>query len=389
MTIFHSRDGFVANILVVLSLLSLTLAFPLDSWNKIEGTRLDSLRDQICHCSRDKGKAMSSISWNLGRSYSGTRLYYKVVQGSSLQVFPFASSQTSRSLRIDMMTDGRPLEGMAELWQGPNYCPQKFRVYSENGNERPFCVSIEAPTDTEFSCAIKNTGETFEFPLSTIVRDLNHLEDAEANPFYYSELFLEDKNQRSSNNGIGNVLSRRNGRIIQGGAIRSFNFAPQVDKIQVLLETSGLPLWARIEVSQGPDNNKQVVDIYSEDGQRFPLYLAIDLPSSSRSDGFVINNNASPISGVEGVGHVMRIINAATMEFPLKVFVDAYTNGLNSNAMASTLEQALDFDVVPQVPVGFVDGNVMEDSNQNWDNFNDIPSPRVPTIEDSKYYPTW
>ena len=66
-----------------------------------------------------------------------------VVQGSSLQVFPFATSKNARSLRIDMMTDGRPLEARAELWQGPDYCPQKMRVYSENGYERRKCTHLE------------------------------------------------------------------------------------------------------------------------------------------------------------------------------------------------------------------------------------------------------
>lgn len=60
----------------------------------------------------------------------------EVVQGSSLHVVPFSTSRNARSLRIDMMTDGRPLEAQAELWQGPDHCPQKMRVYSENGYER-------------------------------------------------------------------------------------------------------------------------------------------------------------------------------------------------------------------------------------------------------------
>jgi len=304
-----------------------------------------------------------------------TKLHYaspsirEVVQGSSLRVFPFESSRNSRSLRIDMMTDGRPLEAKAELWHGPSYCPQKIRVYSENGYERPFRACIEPPTlDSNFAVAIRNTGKTFEFPLAASVQDLEAMDEADANPFYDSDLLLEEDGGEDDSNGYGNVLSRKNGRTIQGGAIRSFNFAPKVDKIQVLLETSGLPLCARIEISQGPDNNKQVMDIFSEDGKRFPIYLAIDLPSSTES-----------VSSAEGMGHVIRIINAATMEYPIKVWVDSYTN-------SPTPTNAVFFDSSEQSPRTIETQRILEGSIKGDTN---IPAFRVPKVEDYKSYPTW
>ncbi|KAL3926722.1 MAG: hypothetical protein SGBAC_013360 [Bacillariaceae sp.] len=247
------------------------------------------------------------------------------------------------------MTDGRPLEARAELWHGPSYCPQKIRVYSENGRDRPFRACIEAPSlDSNFAVAIQNTGKTFEFPLSAAVQDLEAMDESDANPFFHSELMLEEEDDT---NGYGNVLSRTNGRSIQGGAIRSFNFAPKVDKVQVLLETSGLPLCARIEISQGPDNTKQVMDIYSEDGKRFPLYLAVDFPSST------------------GLGHVMRIINASTMEFPIKVWVDSYTTNSASPAVVSSDSK--------QLP------RILEGSTKDG---TDIPAYQVPKLEDSNSY---
>eukprot|EP00980_Cylindrotheca_fusiformis_P031547 scaffold26548_cov93-Cylindrotheca_fusiformis.AAC.1 len=74
---------------------------------------------------------------------------FDVVQGSSLQIFSFLQSKNERRLRIDMVTDGRPLEAKAELWQGPHYIPQKVRVYSENGRERPFRVVMETPLERD------------------------------------------------------------------------------------------------------------------------------------------------------------------------------------------------------------------------------------------------
>lgn len=96
-------------------------------------------------------------------------------------------------------------------------------------------------------------------------------------------------------------------KICQGGAVITERFEPEVQSVQVFLQSEGRPLQCRIELIQGPNNVKQVMEVYTEEGSTRPFYTIIETP------GY-------------GTG-VVRIINTSTMEFPFSATVQPWDIG--------------------------------------------------------------
>mmetsp|Transcript_8263 Transcript_8263/g.10483 ORF Transcript_8263/g.10483 Transcript_8263/m.10483 type:complete len:332 (+) Transcript_8263:131-1126(+) len=200
------------------------------------------------------------------------------IQGDTLKTC--ALSEGVERVEVILRTEGRPLNSNVELWQGPDNCPQKISVYLEDGSLRPFRATVECPGSSN-SIAIRNTGQ-MEFPLAAV---------------------METDFSRDTR-GPGYTLYEANeSRLIQGGAIYTAPFAPSVSSVQIMLKTDGRPMNARIELLQGPNNNKQVMEVYSEDGGKRPFFGIVDTP---------------------GTGNVVRIVNTATVEFPLNACVHPY-----------------------------------------------------------------
>jgi hypothetical protein len=221
---------------------------------------------------------MGDIGYDMGRlgemSRVGNAAIPILVQGGTLKTWSYASSAVER-VQVSLSTEGRPLDADIELWQGPDNTPVKMRVYSEDGNYRPFNAVIETPSAPN-TIAIRNIG-AIEFPLaaSMIANDV----EEPVNDFAATAM------------------------TVQGGALRTYPFAPDVQRIELMLKTDGRPLNARIELLQGPNNNKQVIELYADDGLARPFFAIID---------------------TVGAGNVVRIANTAPIEFPLVASVQPH-----------------------------------------------------------------
>jgi len=197
-----------------------------------------------------------------------------MVQGGSLRTWSYRSPVIEQ-VQVVLSSDGRPLDADIELWHGPDNTPLKMRVYLENGQLRPFTSVIETPRGPN-TIAVRNIGQ-IEFPIT-------------------ASMFTENIDAPSNECVSASAT-------IQGGALRTYPFDPSVESVQVLLRTDGRPLNARIELLQGPNNNKEVIELYTEDGCDRPFFCILETPGS---------------------GNVVRIVNTAPVEFPMYAGVLPY-----------------------------------------------------------------
>jgi hypothetical protein len=198
-----------------------------------------------------------------------------ILQGGALRTWSEPTGAVER-VQVSLKTEGRALNANVELWHGANNTPLKITIYSDDGGLLPFNAVIETPVGPN-TIAIRNTG-TVEFPLAACVGT-----------------DVEDVAKRLSDMGTLKTM--------QGGAIHSYPFDRSVASVQVLLMTNGRPLSARIELLQGPNNDKQVIDISTEDGMVCPFFAVIETP---------------------GTGNVVRVVNTASVEFPMRACVQPY-----------------------------------------------------------------
>ena len=200
------------------------------------------------------------------------------IQGSTLRTCPLDPSTESVQFSLTGPSS-RPVVCEVQLWSAPTYTPLDIKVYLEEGNARPFNCVLKTP-GTGNTIAIRNTS-TQEYPATARVEP-----DAA---------------------DIKRLMEMPQGDRIQGSALRSYPLDSRVNRVVVMLKseqgTVGSKLAAYVELLQGPNNVKQMIEIYGSDGYKRPLFVVFETP---------------------GDGNMLRIRNDATVEFPLYCSVEPY-----------------------------------------------------------------
>jgi len=202
------------------------------------------------------------------------------VEGDTLKTWDLGAQETTERVQLSIRSAGRPIHANIELWQTPSYIPFKFRVYTEDGVVRPVDAVLECPIHPK-TVAVYNTG-TEAFPFEANV----------------------------AHTGLGAAyasLADIKPELVQGaGKITSYAFGAEVDSVQILLKTNERNMKAKIELTQGPNQVKQVIELYASKGYKNPFYLIIQTP---------------------GANNAIRVINQNTVEFPFDAWVLPYETG--------------------------------------------------------------
>mmetsp|Transcript_27794 Transcript_27794/g.67632 ORF Transcript_27794/g.67632 Transcript_27794/m.67632 type:complete len:296 (-) Transcript_27794:122-1009(-) len=201
------------------------------------------------------------------------------VEGQSRYTYDFRdTSQTDVQLALTSST-GRPVKSQCELWVGPDWTPYTMKAYSEDGEKRPI------------QCILGTRGKVAQIEVRNIA-PYEFALDAEA---VYAQGPLA--NLRSE------IPQATQGIYIEGGSVKQVPVAGDVGAVSVLLNTDSRQLNAQIELLTGPNNPKQVFEVFTNNGLLNAILVVFECPP--------------------GHGTTIRITNQATMEFPCHAYVTA------------------------------------------------------------------
>jgi len=200
------------------------------------------------------------------------------VEGDTLKTWDIGEEAIER-VQLDITSDGRPCHADVQLWHTPAYIPTKFSVYTEDGNLRPVTTIIETPKHPK-TVAVYNTGPQ-DFPFSANVANTGL-----------------DKAAKS--------LAGEESTHVQGGQVTSYTFGADLKSVQICLSSADVGernMKARIELTQGPNQVKQSVEMYASSGYKNPFYIVMQTPGSVNT---------------------IRVINQNNVEFPFDSWVLPY-----------------------------------------------------------------
>jgi hypothetical protein len=233
------------------------------------------------------------------------------VQGNARTMFNTSYRHDTGRQQVYLTTEGRPLEADVELYEGPNNTPTRLRVYSEDGQLRPFRTTIASPNARGNGLSVRNVGP-LEFPISASVRN-NNAYDGDSIGYNQQHGSIMDNNDiwNSSDGSARRGTQPRQTtampttterKTVQGGSLKTFTIPESVAAVQVVIVTDGMPMYANVELWGCGGHVKQVAQIYNDNGSSRPFTAVVDTPG--------------------GGPNTICVRNTGPMAYPIKVSIE-------------------------------------------------------------------
>jgi hypothetical protein len=213
--------------------------------------------------------------WDIKEITPDGRLIQRV-EGLTRKTWKFNDLSKDR-VQVALTSEGRPVNADIQLWIGPDWTPFAVKAYSEDGKTRPIHTLVGTRNKAAM-IEVRNVGE-YEFPFN-----------AAAN---YAKGGMATAHK--------DIPEGTNGERVDGGALRSYPLSPSTEKLEVVLQTPGRQLNARIELLNAPNNPKQTFEVFTNNGELNSLVVCFDTPDA---------------------GNTVRIVNLAPVEFPLDLHLN-------------------------------------------------------------------
>ena len=269
------------------------------------------------------------------------------VEGNTRKTWSFNNLAKDR-VQVALTSEGRPVNADIQLWLGPDWTPFSLKAYSEDGKLRPI-QTLVGTRNKAAMIEVRNVGE-YEFPFNAASNyakgAMALLPQARPNPAYLlpsqSRRLLSQAPEplfpptRHASRPFGSCTSppqplfqftpptplarsvhaphlpsptRLPQEIpatstpvrVDGGALRSFPLDPECEQLEVVLNTDGKQLNARVELLNAPNNPKQTFEVFTNNGELNSLCVCF--------------NTIDP-------GNTVRIVNLAPVEFPCYIHLN-------------------------------------------------------------------
>jgi hypothetical protein len=198
------------------------------------------------------------------------------IEGSTRKTWKF-NDLTKDRVQLEVTSEGRPVNAEVQLWLGPDWTPFSMKAYSEDGKLRPVHTLIGTRNKSAM-IEVRNVGDdTFPFTAASnyakgVMAELPH-----------------------------DIPANTPGERVDGGALRSYPIAVESEQVEVVLNTDGKQLNARVELLNAPNNPKQTFEIFTNNGELNSLVVCFNLPDA---------------------GNTVRILNLAPVEFPCYIHIN-------------------------------------------------------------------